>query len=262
MEYMPTPAGASMAHAITGVTVAEMNVDYWWFIKGALPLLWMFWPLWALAFVVGLLRLGLELFELKIEHWRIARKFRAGEQWRSDRDTLQWLRGMKPSEFEDYVADLFRSMGYDADAVGGSHDGGFDVVARKNGITHYIQCKKFISSAVSVGAVRDFYGALADKLANGKGYIVTTNTFSLEAEKFAEDKPIELIDGHRLIEHVHLAHGRALEGNSAARRCPVCGGELVDRFGRFGKFVGCDNYPKCTFTEGSMPASAGTEAAR
>lgn len=30
--------------------------------------------------------------------------------------------------------------------------------------------------------------------------------------------------------------------------CPRCGGQLVERDGRYGKFLGCSNYPKCTFT--------------
>ncbi|MEQ8235172.1 MAG: NERD domain-containing protein [Syntrophomonadaceae bacterium] len=30
--------------------------------------------------------------------------------------------------------------------------------------------------------------------------------------------------------------------------CPWCGGELVDRQGKFGAFRGCSNYPKCRFT--------------
>ena len=47
---------------------------------------------------------------------------------------------------------------------------------------------------MTVGDVRNFYGALADHLTNGKGYFITTNKFTLEAEKFADDKPIELID--------------------------------------------------------------------
>ena len=31
-------------------------------------------------------------------------------------------------------------------------------------------------------------------------------------------------------------------------KCPKCGGQLVDRNGKYGKFVGCSNYPKCKFT--------------
>ncbi|MBQ7421431.1 MAG: NERD domain-containing protein [Prevotella sp.] len=30
--------------------------------------------------------------------------------------------------------------------------------------------------------------------------------------------------------------------------CPKCGGQLVERQGRYGYFVGCSNYPRCRFT--------------
>lgn len=32
------------------------------------------------------------------------------------------------------------------------------------------------------------------------------------------------------------------------RRCPKCGGQLVLRNGKYGKFYGCSNYPSCKFT--------------
>ncbi len=31
--------------------------------------------------------------------------------------------------------------------------------------------------------------------------------------------------------------------------CPRCGGKLVPKTGRFGKFIGCSNYPNCKFTK-------------
>jgi DNA topoisomerase-1 len=33
------------------------------------------------------------------------------------------------------------------------------------------------------------------------------------------------------------------------RQCPKCGSELVEKNGRFGKFIACSNYPKCKYTE-------------
>lgn len=33
------------------------------------------------------------------------------------------------------------------------------------------------------------------------------------------------------------------------RNCPECGGDLVLKFGRFGKFIACSNYPNCRYTE-------------
>lgn len=30
--------------------------------------------------------------------------------------------------------------------------------------------------------------------------------------------------------------------------CPKCGGELIERTGKYGIFIGCSNYPKCKYT--------------
>lgn len=37
-------------------------------------------------------------------------------------------------------------------------------------------------------------------------------------------------------------------------KCPKCGGEIVERFSRRGKFYGCSNYPKCDFTSTYAPS--------
>lgn len=31
--------------------------------------------------------------------------------------------------------------------------------------------------------------------------------------------------------------------------CPKCGGKLVERNGKYGKFIGCSNYPNCKYTD-------------
>lgn len=206
---------------------------------------WWIWLLIIFGYAI------IELIPVLINKWRRDKKYDDINKVHIDRNLLLTLRSLKPSEFEDYVGHLFNKLGFITELSGGSHDGGVDVIATKDGIKHYIQCKKFITSQVTVGDVRDFYGALVDHLANGKGYFITTNKFTLEAEKFAEDKSIELIDGHRLIEYVKLAYGedgvapRAKEG--AFEKCPRCGGNLVERRGRYGKFFGCSNYPRCRF---------------
>lgn len=225
-----------------------MQINWWEIIKSSLPVLWKLWPLWVLLLAVVAIRLFFDWLDLEIDNWHIRRKFRQGERWRSDRDLLRWLRGMKPSEFEDYIADLFTRLGYKAEAVGKSHDGGVDVIVEKSGIKGYIQCKKFITSEVTVGDVRDFYGALADHLSNGKGYFITTNKFTLEAEKFANDKPIELIDGYKLIRYIKVVKKDKEELKEKNQTCPRCGGNLVQRNGKFGSFYGCSNYPKCDYT--------------
>lgn len=219
-----------------------IQIDYGEIFISVLKNFIQLWRIWL--FLIGII-----IFKISIEVWiprlikkrKLNEKFKKGERWGRDEDLLRWLRGMRPDEFEDYIANLFNRLGYKAEKVGGSHDGGVDVIIKKDGETGYIQCKKFITSEVSVGAVRDFYGAFVGKFSTGKGYFITTNKFTLEAMNFAEDKPIELVDHFKLIKYIRMAE--------KANVCPECGGILVERAGKFGKFYGCSNYPKCNFTK-------------
>jgi restriction system protein len=218
------------------------QINYWDLIVGILKFWMQFWWLWLIVIGLAFFRIFIEAWLPKIIKRQINKiKFNKGEKYRSDEDLIRWLRGMKPDEFEEYIANLFNRFGYKAEKVGGSHDGGIDVIIKKDGETGYIQCKKFITREVPVGAVRDFYGAFIGHLSTAKGYFISTNKFTLEAIKFAEDKPIELIDHFKLIKYIKIA--------DKENKCPKCGGLLIERVGKFGKFYGCSNYPKCDFTK-------------
>jgi len=168
---------------------------FWWSNK---PLFWKtLW--WGVAFLAIFI-----LTAVLIKRFKIHKRDQKQGQWQSDKDLLYWLKGMKPWELEHYIADLFTRLGFKTQAIGKSYDGGIDVIAEKDGIKHYIQCKKYITSKVGVREIREFYGSITDKLAKGKAYFITTNIFTLEAERFAEDKPIELVDGDRLIRYIRL----------------------------------------------------------
>lgn len=170
--------------------------------------------------------------------------------WFSGKSLLGQLRTMHPSQFEDYIADLYNRLGYTPEAVGRSHDGGIDAIAIKDGIKHFIQCKKYITSKVGVSEVRDFYGAMAGQQAVGRGIFITTNIFTTEAEKFAEDKPLELIDGDKLLGLIKLVKKDKEEiVVSDNSKCPKCSGNLVERSGKYGKFLGCENYPRCKYAK-------------
>lgn len=203
--------------------------------------------------ILLLLYFVIELTPVFIDKIRKNKKFSNINKDRSDRDILEKLRKLTPTEFEDYITFLFSRLGFRTERVGGSHDGGIDVIAEKDGIKHYIQCKKFISSQVSVGAVRDFCGALMDKESSSKGYFITTNKFTLEAEKFAETKPIELIDGYGLMKYIKMSeidNEKYFEKeNKEIEKCPQCGGNLIEKKLKYGKFFGCSNFPKCKFTK-------------
>lgn len=44
--------------------------------------------------------------------------------------------------------------------------------------------------------------------------------------------------------HVKINKNKELENNMI---CPKCGNKLVERFGKYGKFIGCSGYPKCKY---------------
>ncbi|MBI3703683.1 MAG: type I DNA topoisomerase [Rhizobiales bacterium] len=47
------------------------------------------------------------------------------------------------------------------------------------------------------------------------------------------------------------------------RQCPQCGnGQLSLKVGRFGAFIGCSNYPECTFTRQMTPGANGAQATK
>ena len=39
------------------------------------------------------------------------------------------------------------------------------------------------------------------------------------------------------------------EPEKIGRECPTCGNDLIVKWGRFGKFISCSNYPECKYTE-------------
>ena len=56
----------------------------------------------------------------------------------------------------------------------------------------------------------------------------------------------------------HIFPARADGG--PVRQCPQCGnGQLSLKVGRFGAFIGCSNYPECTFTRQMTPGADGVQ---
>src|ERR1700678_2337071 len=92
--------------------------------------------------------------------------------------------------------------------------------------------------------------------------IVTSGKFTSEAVNFAEGKPIQLVDGPRLLELVNQGQSRVPSSNrpeiSASQipvvpLCPKCSKAMVLRTARRGQYTGsgfwgCENYPKCKGT--------------
>jgi DNA topoisomerase-1 len=55
----------------------------------------------------------------------------------------------------------------------------------------------------------------------------------------------------------------AREDGAPVRQCPQCGnGQLSLKVGRFGAFIGCSNYPECSYTRQMTPGAAGQQATK
>jgi restriction system protein len=120
---------------------------------------------------------------------------------------LAQLASLSAQSFEDFVGELFEMMGFEVEQVGGSGDEGADLrLRRKDGLNAVVQCKYQRQTVVGSPLLQKFLGTIHHTHSH-KGFFVTTSTFSLAAEKFAAEHPIELIDGPRLAELVSNALG-------------------------------------------------------
>jgi DNA topoisomerase-1 len=88
----------------------------------------------------------------------------------------------------------------------------------------------------------DFTARLEDELdeiAEGKNWLPVMDSFY---GRFAND--LERAD--EAIEKVDVA---AKEPEPVGRDCPTCGNPLVYRESRYGRFIGCSDFPNCRYTE-------------
>lgn len=120
------------------------------------------------------------------------------------------IRGLAPSDFEEYVAVLFERAGYHVKRTGGSGDHGVDLVVRREGTTSIVQCKRY-EDTIGPSTIRELIGAMTNA-GMQEGFLVTTSGFTDGAEREARRAPykIELVDGQRLV-HWARAYGLPAE---------------------------------------------------
>ncbi|MCJ7622566.1 MAG: restriction endonuclease [Anaerolineaceae bacterium] len=113
---------------------------------------------------------------------------------------IEMLHSLSAGEFEELVADYFKSMGYIVRHTGKSGDHGVDlaIYTPKEG-KWLVQCKRYRRKVVGEPALRDLFGAMHHYHADW-GYLITTGRFSDNALAWAEGKDIQLVDGEMLIE--------------------------------------------------------------
>ena len=80
------------------------------------------------------------------------------------------------------------------------------------------------------------------------GKIITYNEHIIDNADEIVDiiKKNNIKDRKRRKQHIKDIKNNVIEDYKD--RCPKCGGELVQRESKYGKFIGCSNYPRCHFT--------------
>lgn len=173
---------------------------------------------------------------------------------------LESIKSLSWKEFEELVGEAYRRKGYlVVENHGTGADGGIDLRLRKSGNLILVQCKRWKTNKVDVRVVREMYGLMTAECASA-AIIITSGLFTQEARLFAEDKPIDLVEGHQLVDLIRSAQGASNRSQNietpkpAEMACRKCGSSLVLRAARKGKtagsqFWGCSTFPRCTFTQ-------------
>ncbi|KRA53646.1 restriction endonuclease [Pseudoxanthomonas sp. Root65] len=214
-----------------------------------MPLAWVFLGLCALAALASFLA---------------ARRRR---RLLESRTGLESIAALGWRDFERLVGESFRRRGYTVEETGlGGADGGIDLVLRRDGKRTLVQCKQWRREKVPVNVVREMYGLLAHHRADAVR-IAARGGFTADAAKFAEGKPIELIDGAALLGMIRevQAKGAApisvptriepvlssdVASDSAVPSCPKCEAVMVRRNNSrtAETFWGCSTFPVCRGT--------------
>jgi tetratricopeptide (TPR) repeat protein len=125
------------------------------------------------------------------------------------RSIISHLMAMTPLDFEKFVGDLFRKMGYETEVTRPTADGGVDLkvlleTPAGDIVRYAVQVKRY-QSPVGVREIRELLGSMT-AMRYDKCIFVTTSSFTKDGKELAEDSPLSLIDGSRLSELV-MAQG-------------------------------------------------------
>lgn len=170
------------------------------------------------------------------------------------------IRNLPWKQFEFLVGEAYRRIGFSViDNPYAGADGGIDIRLKKNGNLFLVQCKNWKTYKVGVKEIRELFGLMTAENAAG-GILVSAGEFTKDSLDFAKDKPIELINGSKLVEMIsnvqesnNIQPQISVVSNSKVL-CPNCENEMILRTAKKGanagnQFWGCSKYPVCKCTK-------------
>ncbi len=160
--------------------------------------------------------------------------------------------------FELLLLETFRKSGYRGKTTKEYGDYGADLLLVKDGLKYVVQAKRW-NQKIGVKAIQEIVAAIKHYKAD-KGMVITNNYFTKNAENLARSNEVELWDRSKLIDFMSHIPGQELVNEhynnapeiKATNICPRCGNKLVIRNGSRGKFIGCNGFPKCRYTNNIM----------
>lgn len=176
-------------------------------------------------------------------------------------DAIEWRR------FEAVVEALFQQAGFETKSQSHGPDGGVDIWLysrhQPGEAVSLVQCKHW-TTRVGVARIRELRGVMAAHNVR-RGQFASTAGFTADAEAFARQNGIRLVDADGLLglianrnpQQRHALLAVALEGDYWRPTCVNCGTKMVERRRRNGGsvFWGCANYPRCKARPLSMRAA-------
>lgn len=105
------------------------------------------------------------------------------------KENPNYIFSIKPREFEEIIAELFRARGYIVELTQATRDGGRDIIAIHEDFhirsKYLIECKRYsLDKKVTVSVVRQLYGVKFHETVN-KAILATTSAFTKDAREFA-----------------------------------------------------------------------------
>lgn len=191
-----------------------------------------------------------------------------GKKWfdrrRLDRQTgIDSIRELNWREFESLLAEAFQRQGYSIEHCGAAGpDGGVDLRLVQSGKVTLVQCKQWRTERVGVNIVRELMGVVSGERA-AAGIVVTSGSFTEDAQAFARSVPLRLIAGDELTQLIRVLQCKPPAVATKARMsepptCPKCGAPMRVQTAKRGpnpgsQFWGCSRYPACQSTRSISP---------
>ncbi|WP_079707731.1 restriction endonuclease [Paraliobacillus ryukyuensis] len=202
------------------------------------------WPLFSVVFLIIIVPLLVKSIFLYKKKKRLKN---AG---------VREIENMDGFQFESYLAELFKENGYKVKMTRSRGDFGADLLLSKDHKKIAVQAKRY-AKPVGIKAVQEVIASIPYYQTN-EGWVVSTNSFTKSAKELAASaKNIELVDKDQLVNMVlkmnpdayKVAEKTLRDVKPQKIRCPTCGGSMSVKKSKYGRFYGCDSYPRCKTTK-------------